>query len=1220
MTEDRPKAAAGIARRPPPALAVIAGVFAAYAVAGWIGLRFAMPPTAVGLVWPASGIAVAAVFLFGAARTLPAIIGASLVLSHADPSGYAATISPGASIVFALAAGLEAVIPAIAARYLFSAARRDGDPVSIGRFLLFAGPMAAFAAAGPGTGVLIAFGVIAPEHAFETALTWWVGDTLGIVTVGLAIVTAGLDRGVQSRPRRYFVAASIIALFAGVSAAYSVIGERYRHAALDRLHRTANDLASAFEQRLGDNVGVLRQMDVFRHVFGAMTPENFRDFTKLHFEALPELSAVSWSRFAGPEDWPQTLQRLRQLYGAGFTPPEPWHATGTAEAQLPGNLIAMMVEPAEDYAQLLGADLSHRAEFVAAIGQSLRTGLPTATQGLPNPAGIFQGTLVMAFLPYYAGPGPKNFQINLVTPPEGFHIALFDVGETVERVFSGFEAEPFHARLIDRTGPGPQTVLFAQVGTPSPERRGGDVRRTAGAPTWTFAINHLGRNWLLDIGVRPAAAPGGIASASPVVAISGILISLLFAYLVLMVSNQSAVLSALIRAKTDELETANRRQAELLFRFTASEARLRAAQRIAKVCTWEWDSVADRFVSVSDDYAGVLGLPTGRSVATLADFLADVHPEDRAPVEKCLRAAMNGENGEHARTPLTAQFRAGGTPATMHRIELVAEAQLDENGVPQRILGTFRDISDQLETAEHLRQSEERLRQATQLAGLGHFVRNRTNDTYQFCSPEYAAIFGFSIDAFLRRASTPADRLALVHPADRDAYARAIRELAKGNVMNLSYRVQTENGMTRYVREMIRPVLDSQGNVVQEIGVGQDVTAFELAEEQLRQSHRMEALGKLTGGVAHDFNNLLFVVKGNAELLAREAGRSNPLIEEIRTAVDRATKLTTQLLAFSRRQPLSPNATAPQGIFTQLSGLLRLTLGEAIDFEVHCPTDAWPVMIDRAQFENAVINIAVNARDAMKGGGRFTIRCSNLDLGAAAARSFEVEEGQYVVISFTDTGSGMPASVRERAFEPFFTTKGVGEGSGLGLSMVYGFARQSGGHAEILSEEGTGTTISLILPRGRFVDPDETELAATMPVGHGETILLVEDDAAVRLVTETMLTDLGYRVISAATAAEAMSAITAISGEVKGIISDVVLPGGMSGPAFVAQVLRRYPDLGVVFMSGYPDEVISSDPDMLRGASRLRKPFEAHELAAAISKAISGVRRSANAETLDTPT
>lgn len=256
----------------------------------------------------------------------------------------------------------------------------------------------------------------------------------------------------------------------------------------------------------------------------------------------------------------------------------------------------------------------------------------------------------------------------------------------------------------------------------------------------------------------------------------------------------------------------------------------------------------------------------------------------------------------------------------------------------------------------------------------------------------------------------------------------------------------------------------------------------------------------------------------------------------------------------------------------------------------------------------------------MKSGGRFSIRCGNLDLGAAAARSFEVEEGQYVVISFSDTGTGMPESVRERAFEPFFTTKGIGEGSGLGLSMVYGFARQSGGHAEILSEEGKGTTLSLILPRGRFVDPDETELVATMPVGHGETILLVEDDAAVRLVTETMLTSLGYRVRSAATAAEAMSVITEISDELKGILSDIVLPGGMSGPAFVAQALRRNPDLGVVFMSGYPDEVISGDPDMLRGAARLRKPFEAHELAAAISRAVAGARGSTNAETTETKT
>lgn len=946
MTEDRPNVAAGTFGRTFSTPVVLVGVFAAYAVAGWIGLRFAMPPTAVGLVWPASGVAVAAVLLFGAARALPAILGASIFLSHADPSGFASTVSRGGAIVLALAAGIEAAVPAVAARYMFSAARRDGDPVSIGRFLLFAGPAAAVAVAGPGTALLSALGDIPQGQAFEIALTWWVGDTLGIVTVGLAIVSVALDRGEQSRPRRYFVAASVLALFAVVSAAYTVLGDRYRGAAYERLQTVAADLATAFRQRLEDNVGVLRQMDVFRRVFGAMSPENFRDFTNLQFKVLPELSAVSWSRFSAPEDWPQALRRLRELYGDGFRPPEPWTAPGTPEAPLSGNLVVIMVEPASEYAQFIGADLSHRAEFVAAIGRSLKTGLPAATQGLPNPAGDPQGTLVMVFLPHYRGlhpsTGPDDIRANLQAMPEGFHVALFDVGETVRRVFSGFEARPFRARLIDRTEPGLQTVLYAQPLDDS------QVRSESGEPAWAFAINHLGRNWALEVGVRVAARPGGIVSASPAVAVSGVLISVLFAYLILMVSNQSAVLSALVRAKTDELESANLRQAELLDRYTVSEKRLRAAQRIAKLCTWEWDAAADRFVSVSDDYAGVSGLPAGTSVTTLADFLADVHPDDRGAVENCLRAATAGERGESARPPLTAQFRAGGTPETMRRIELVAEAQIDENGAPHRILGTFRDISDQFETAEHLRASEERLRQATQLAGLGHFVRNRVNDTYQFCSPEYAAIFGFSVETFLRRAATPADRLALVHPADREAYARAIRELAKGNVMNLPYRVQTESGMTRYVREMIRPVVDAHGNVVQEIGVGQDVTAFELAEEQLRQSHRMEALGKLTGGVAHDFNNLLFVVKGNAELLAREVGRGNPLLEEIRTAVDRASKLTTQLLAFSRRQPLSPNAAAPQEIFAQLAGLLRVTLGESIEIDVNCPPQAWPIMIDRA--------------------------------------------------------------------------------------------------------------------------------------------------------------------------------------------------------------------------------------------------------------------------------
>ena len=384
-----------------------------------------------------------------------------------------------------------------------------------------------------------------------------------------------------------------------------------------------------------------------------------------------------------------------------------------------------------------------------------------------------------------------------------------------------------------------------------------------------------------------------------------------------------------------------------------------------------------------------------------------------------------------------------------------------------------------------------------------------------------------------------------------------------------------------------------------------DITERRHAEERLKQAQKMEAVGQLTGGVAHDFNNLLAVIGGNAELLEDDPKNNSALTAPIVRAVKRGAELTQRLLAFSRQQPLRPQVIAPGELVAGMSDLLRRSLGETVELAINAPPEVWNALIDPGQVENALLNLAINARDAMPGGGKLTIECSNAVLDATAlADNPEAVAGDYVVLEVSDDGTGMSADVKAHAFEPFFTTKEVGAGSGLGLSMVYGFAKQSGGHVSIYSEEGRGTTVKLYLPRATEAKQRKVVKAgADIPPGDGEVILVIEDDPDVRDLAVHLLERLAYRVISVADAAAA-HAVLAAGQRVDLVLSDVVLPGGVSGPQFAEAARRTYPDLKIIFMSGYPAEAATRNGLLGPGQVLLSKPFQRHQLARALRDAL----------------
>jgi signal transduction histidine kinase len=397
-------------------------------------------------------------------------------------------------------------------------------------------------------------------------------------------------------------------------------------------------------------------------------------------------------------------------------------------------------------------------------------------------------------------------------------------------------------------------------------------------------------------------------------------------------------------------------------------------------------------------------------------------------------------------------------------------------------------------------------------------------------------------------------------------------------------------------------------------------------EETLRQAHKMEAVGQLTGGIAHDFNNLLTIIIGNLDTLMRQLGKLSPdrSVADVTAMVNRqvdvamqasrnAAKLTHRLLAFARRQPLEPKRLDCNRLISGMSELLRRTLGEVVDMEVVLGGGLWSTFADPNQLENALLNLAVNARHAMSNGGRLTIETTNAYLDEAYVRRFgDLQAGQYVQISVADTGAGIASDVLDRVFEPFFTTKGAEAGSGLGLAMVHGFVKQSGGHIRIYSEVGHGTTVKIYLPRLH-----EVEVVAAYPLPSAEnsepvagarpdeTILLVEDNEGVREYAREVLEELGYKIIEAGNAADALR-LAADGARIDLLFTDVVLPGGVSGRELSDNLLKVRPDLRVLFTTGYTRNAIVHHGRLDPGVHLLNKPYTQHDLVRKVRELLDG--------------
>lgn len=658
------------------------------------------------------------------------------------------------------------------------------------------------------------------------------------------------------------------------------------------------------------------------------------------------------------------------------------------------------------------------------------------------------------------------------------------------------------------------------------------------------------------------------------------------------------------------------------------EARFRSIYELVPVSIWEedWSGVMDLLRSVRDsgvrDFEGyfaarpdvvraALGAVrvTDVNEATLAMFEAATKKELFAALPSIFATRDMAPSFVQDLVALCEGRRQRETELKLHTVKgrplhallrLAFPAPEDPSG---RVLVSVMDITSR-------RDAEERFQTVVQATSDAVWDHDLVSDSI-WCSEGMRLHFGRDPKAFLAGSAA---WLGAIHPEDLPRVRAHFDETMRGAAVEWGdeYRFVCGDGSIAWVRDRGVILRDGQGAAVRMIGSMVDITEQRRLEEQLRQAQRLDAIGQLTGGIAHDFNNLLTVIIGNTEAMREAVGgdeRLCALADMTAAAALRGAELTSRLLAFARRQALDPTALDLNTTIAELEGLLQRSLGEHVEIRIALQPSLWETLVDGPQFESALLNLCLNARDAMPAGGRLTIETANVILEPDETVLLpDIVPGAYVMVAVSDTGCGMEPETQARAVEPFFTTKDVGKGSGLGLSMVYGFVKQSRGALRLYSEVGLGTSVKMYFPR--------TDVAAEAAIGDvgvpadarcSESILVVEDDELVRTYVEGQLVSLGYRVTAVGDGHAALAVLRA-DPSIEVLFTDVVMPGGMSGRQLADAALEFRPDLAVLFTSGYTENAIVHHGRLDPGVHLLQKPYRRRDLATRLREVLTETR------------
>jgi PAS domain S-box-containing protein len=759
----------------------------------------------------------------------------------------------------------------------------------------------------------------------------------------------------------------------------------------------------------------------------------------------------------------------------------------------------------------------------------------------------------------------------------GYVVGLFRVVDTLNAAIADTPDIPETINFYVSNDPGEAAAdsSFRFVATYSPTE---NTVRAAEAPvplaTAAYSFSHSfdfrGQRWRIESLFSPDAVAAERSVGPLTILIAGLLMTTLLAAYALSGIRRLSVVRTLVGQRTAELRQTNIKLEALIDASPYAIVCLDAERRVIL-----WNAAAERLFGYTDEE--IIGQPYPL-----------VMPDEREEFDIRFKRLAAGE--------VLRNLASHGRHKDGTAIDTSSSAApfSDAEGLLLGIIFAIEDTRERLRSeeqrnrmAEDLLASGDRFRSIFAAVGEGIFIASATG-IFTEVNETGCAMFGYTSDELIggdiRMISSGVPPYTL-----HDALGWSEKAMATGRPQRFDWHCKAKDGHLFWAEVSLQFASIGGQDVV--LATVRDVTERRAVDAQLRQAQKMEAIGNLTGGMAHDFNNLLGIIIGNLDLL-RDRQSSDPDADELtRESLDAALRgadLTRRLLAFARRQPLQPVRTDVNKLIAGIVKLLERTLGEHIQITLDLYPDTWPVVVDPAQLESGLTNLATNARDAMPGGGQLIIVTGNRSLA-------EVQPGDYAMIEVSDTGTGMPSEVANHIFEPFYTTKEQGKGTGLGLSMVFGFMKQSGGHINVYSEVGIGTTFRLYLRRA---DPDAEAGAAVLPAAlvrsNGETVLAVEDNASLRRVVVRQLMELGYRVLEAEDGQSALSVLE--SERVDVLFTDIIMPGGTSGFEIARTVLSRWPAIKVVLTSGFPEERINGAADA-PNLRLLSKPYRRDDLA-----------------------
>ncbi|MGE5644162.1 MAG: PAS domain S-box protein [Acidobacteriota bacterium] len=634
-------------------------------------------------------------------------------------------------------------------------------------------------------------------------------------------------------------------------------------------------------------------------------------------------------------------------------------------------------------------------------------------------------------------------------------------------------------------------------------------------------------------------------------------------------------------------DATGRRRAEQALEESKQE--LKEAQRLTQVGSWLYDPETDN-VSWSEELYRIVACDPSLPPPTFEAQRRIYTPESYELLKRAVERAV--EAGEPYELDLEMITLDG-----VHRwVTCRGEAVRDASGRVTRLRGTTQDITARIDAEQKMSSLAAAIEQSAE-----QVVITDTEGKIVYCNPAFENVTGYTKEEVAGRNP----RFLKSGRQGGEFYSKLWETIRRGEVWSGQFVNRRKDGTFYSEDATISPIRAASGKITGFVAVKRDVTERINLENQLRRAQKLESVGRLAGGVAHDFNNLLTVINGYAEMMLNMLGEGDPLrapVAEIQHAGERAAALTRQLLTFSRAQVVEPKATDLNSLITENRAMFQRLLGEDIELLTKLASPLGPVMADPGQLHQVVMNLAVNARDAMPGGGKLTIETANVELEENEVAG--LAPGPYVLLTVADTGVGIEKEIQERIFDPFFTTKGEGEGTGLGLSMVYGIVRQSGGAVALFSEPGQGATFRIYLPRteGGAAGVEAAEPAAGGLRG-SETILVVEDQDAVRKWVVQALKSYGYRILEASQGADALEMTRLHEGAIELLLTDVVMPH-MTGKELAEQLQPLRPDMKVLYMSGYAADLIARRAPLDPGVAHIAKPFTPSALAAKVREVL----------------